>query len=283
MPPNGWNCRCTAVQVRRGKYPQTDIAEAMERGEAATADDKRGMMRFNPGKERSVWPAYNPYTTTRCRDCDIAKGKGSFARTTPPENDMCAVCWMARECKKRNEKVKKPHIPAEKKNAILAKPYEEQFDVIYEGKKGKVFQHLLHCVGAIAHQRVEDAAKAFADNVGDCWINPEVHIDSPMRHIFYHDLPTDARCNPDLRVRGIGYVDVKSPEGEHTCCSNAIHASNVQYSCACITDHVAKSKDREITMENVSNRNKLIWNDPNYHHDYLFWLIDGRFLKFERP
>jgi len=86
MPPNGWNCRCTAVQVRRGKYPQTDIAEAMERGEAATVGDKRGMMRFNPGKERSVWPAYNPYTTTRCRDCDIAKDKSSFARTLPPDN-----------------------------------------------------------------------------------------------------------------------------------------------------------------------------------------------------
>ncbi|MBQ7855294.1 MAG: hypothetical protein IJ352_09820 [Muribaculaceae bacterium] len=21
LPPNGWNCRCTAVQVRKGKYP----------------------------------------------------------------------------------------------------------------------------------------------------------------------------------------------------------------------------------------------------------------------
>ncbi len=29
MPPNGWNCRCTAVQVRRGKYPNIDVAEAL--------------------------------------------------------------------------------------------------------------------------------------------------------------------------------------------------------------------------------------------------------------
>lgn len=128
-----------------------------------------------------------------------------------------------------------------------------------------------------------DAAKAFADNVGNCWMNPVIRDSSPYRQIYYDKLPEDAKCNPDLTVEGFGYVDVKSPRYEYRCCSNAIHASNVQYSCACITDHVAKSKDREITMENVSNRNKLIWNDPNYHHDYLFWLIDGRFLKFERP
>ena len=122
MPPNGWNCRCTAVQVRKGKYPQTDVAEAMERGEAATADDKRGMMRFNPGKERSIWPAYNPYTTTRCRDCDIAKGKGSFARTTPPENDMCAVCWMARECRNRDKKEKNRVFLRRKRMLFLPSP-----------------------------------------------------------------------------------------------------------------------------------------------------------------
>ena len=29
LPPNGWNCRCTAVQVRKGKYPQSDPALSM--------------------------------------------------------------------------------------------------------------------------------------------------------------------------------------------------------------------------------------------------------------
>ena len=28
-PPNGWNCRCTVVQVRRGKYEETPHNEAM--------------------------------------------------------------------------------------------------------------------------------------------------------------------------------------------------------------------------------------------------------------
>ena len=32
-PPNGWNCRCTVVQVRKSKYPVTPHDEAMKRGE----------------------------------------------------------------------------------------------------------------------------------------------------------------------------------------------------------------------------------------------------------
>ena len=71
-PPNGWNCRCTAVQVRKGKYPETPREQAIERGKEALAGDKKGMFRFNPGKQRKAVPDYNPYTTSRCRDCDIA-------------------------------------------------------------------------------------------------------------------------------------------------------------------------------------------------------------------
>lgn len=98
MPPNGWNCRCSVVQVRKGKYPNIDIARALELGEEATAKDKRGMLRFNSGKERSVWPKYNPYTIRRCRDCDIANGKNTLARLTPPDNNICASCQKLRTC-----------------------------------------------------------------------------------------------------------------------------------------------------------------------------------------
>ena len=49
-PPNGWNCRCTVVQVMKGKYPETPHDEAMKLGELALQDDRKGMFRFNPGK-----------------------------------------------------------------------------------------------------------------------------------------------------------------------------------------------------------------------------------------
>ena len=95
-PPNGWNCRCTAVQVRKSKYAETPHDEAMQRGERATAKDKRGMFQFNSGMEQKTFPDYNPYSIRRCRDCDIAKGKLSLAFV--PENELCAACKLIHEC-----------------------------------------------------------------------------------------------------------------------------------------------------------------------------------------
>ena len=95
-PPNGWNCRCTVVQVRKSKYPLTPTDEAMQRGEEALQSDKKGIFRFNPGKQQKAVPDYNPYTIKRCRDCDIAKGKVSLAFV--PENELCQACKIVRQC-----------------------------------------------------------------------------------------------------------------------------------------------------------------------------------------
>ncbi len=95
-PPNGWNCRCTAVQVRKSKYAETPHDEAMQRGERATAKDKRGMFQFNSGIEQKSFPDYNPYTIQRCRDCDIAKGKLSLAFV--PDNELCTACRLLHQC-----------------------------------------------------------------------------------------------------------------------------------------------------------------------------------------
>ncbi|MCH5233577.1 MAG: minor capsid protein [Muribaculaceae bacterium] len=91
-PPNGWNCRCTVVQVRKSKYPQTPHDEAMRLGEQALQKDSKGIFRFNPGIEDKTFPDYNPYTIRRCRDCDIAKGKQKFVRQFIPENNLCEAC-----------------------------------------------------------------------------------------------------------------------------------------------------------------------------------------------
>ena len=93
-PPNGWGCRCTVVQVRRSKYPETPHDEAMALGEAATANDRRHIFRFNPGRERKTLPDYNPYTIPQCRNCDLAKGKLKLAFV--PDNELCAACQLVR-------------------------------------------------------------------------------------------------------------------------------------------------------------------------------------------
>lgn len=66
-PPNGWNCRCTAVQVLHDKYPLSDSDAACEAGERATTqigkngENKAAMFRFNPGKAGKVFPPKHPY------------------------------------------------------------------------------------------------------------------------------------------------------------------------------------------------------------------------------
>lgn len=95
-PPNGWNCRCTVVQVRKSKYPVTEHDEAIALGELATGKDTKGIFRFNPGKEEKSVPDYNPYTIRRCKDCDIAKGKLKLAFV--PDNELCAACEILQKC-----------------------------------------------------------------------------------------------------------------------------------------------------------------------------------------
>ena len=101
-PPNGWNCRCTVVQVRKTKYPETPHDEAMALGEEATGKDTKGIFHFNPGIEQKTFPDYNPYTIKRCRDCDIAKALAPDGSPVGnklvfvPENELCAACRIVR-------------------------------------------------------------------------------------------------------------------------------------------------------------------------------------------
>lgn len=59
-PPLGWRCRCTVVQVRRGKYPHSDSREKQAIAEGCTTG-KLEMFRYNPGKQQVVFPPHHPY------------------------------------------------------------------------------------------------------------------------------------------------------------------------------------------------------------------------------
>ena len=62
-PPNGWNCRCTAVQVRKGKYPTSDAGQAMEAGRRTT-DTPKNVFPFQPRYRRTAFPAKTPILQT---------------------------------------------------------------------------------------------------------------------------------------------------------------------------------------------------------------------------
>lgn len=93
-PPNGFNCRCTVQKVRAAKYPATDGKEAMKAGDKATEGKYAEMFRFNPGKQRAAYPAYNSYTVKKCATCK----KNGLELAKIPSNELCAACPIIREC-----------------------------------------------------------------------------------------------------------------------------------------------------------------------------------------
>lgn len=131
-PPNGWNCRCTVVQVRKSKYPETPHDEAMALGEAATGKDTKGIFHFNPGIERKTVPDYNPYTIKRCRDCDIAKGK--LGLVFIPENELCQACRLMHSMEQQKDEgtVTRSKIRSAQKR--LAQHYKQLLPEVKLGK-----------------------------------------------------------------------------------------------------------------------------------------------------
>jgi SPP1 gp7 family putative phage head morphogenesis protein len=71
MPPNGWNCRCTVVEVLKDKFPESDSEKSILAGqEATTQEGKDGknrlaIFRFNPGVEKKVFPPAHPYNKVK--------------------------------------------------------------------------------------------------------------------------------------------------------------------------------------------------------------------------
>lgn len=76
-PPNGWRCRCTAVEVRKSKFELSDSEKAIQAGEKATSQigkdgkNKLEIFRFNPGAEQKVFPPKHPYN--KVKDADVVK------------------------------------------------------------------------------------------------------------------------------------------------------------------------------------------------------------------
>jgi SPP1 gp7 family putative phage head morphogenesis protein len=70
-PPNGWNCRCTVVEVLKEKFETSDSEKAIAAGEKATSQigkdgkNRLEIFRFNPGAQKVVFPPAHPYTKVK--------------------------------------------------------------------------------------------------------------------------------------------------------------------------------------------------------------------------
>lgn len=132
-PPNGWNCRCTVVQVLKSKYQKTDPMEAQDRGKEALDGERYNIFRFNSGKQQKAVPDYNPYTIRRCNDCDVAQGKLSLAFV--PESDQCEACQLIHQCAGDREKsaraIERTHYVKKEMAPLLAQRVQKE---VSEGK-----------------------------------------------------------------------------------------------------------------------------------------------------
>lgn len=70
-PPNGWRCRCTTVEVLKGKYSESNSKDSIKKGEKATSNigkdgkNRLEIFRFNPGMKEVVFPPDNTYTKVK--------------------------------------------------------------------------------------------------------------------------------------------------------------------------------------------------------------------------
>ncbi len=83
-PPNGWRCRCTAVEVSKQRYKESDSKDAIVKGDKATTaigkDGKNALaiFRFNPGSQKIIFPPTHPYKgdLSKCGVGKLADGSG---------------------------------------------------------------------------------------------------------------------------------------------------------------------------------------------------------------
>jgi SPP1 gp7 family putative phage head morphogenesis protein len=199
-PPNGYNCRCTVVQVRPSRYPATEPEEAEARGNAALERDPKGMFRFNPGIEKQVWPDYNPYTIRRCKDCDVAK-KRTFAKAE--ETDVCQTCRYLRACNNRRFT---PQFKELRKNAIAETPRIE--DATYTNlQASKLYANSNSIRRAMGHAyNIEEVEmnKNYLNYVG----NMEFIRKSPLGEVKDMTNPKDIANIKKKKARGVTHYNI---------------------------------------------------------------------------
>jgi len=125
LPPNDWNCRCTTVQVHKGKYPQSDSDKAIAKANAMTDTPKKQIFRFNPGAQQKIFPPKHPYY----------KAPEQVNDTVTKIAKQTIETWETVETQKGTVKVSSLHNKLEKAGNIeiattLANKYEHDINLI---------------------------------------------------------------------------------------------------------------------------------------------------------
>lgn len=206
-PPNGWNCRCIAIEVRPGKHKLSDPVEAAQKGEKATTQlgkggvNKAAIFRFNPGKRKVIFPPKHPYRKVQGAQLAVE------------------------ELLKQGNVAAAKKLIIEQKREVYSKPLQNQYSSVFNTTKGgKVEVHELVDLRAEDYKDVLNAAKAIAREGKIVKIQPIIDRSEILfRGKIYPGL-TSKTSNPDLLIDG-RYIDVKRPKAIKNITGNANGAS----------------------------------------------------------
>lgn len=250
--PNGWRCRCSYVQVRKSKYPLSDSAEAIRLAEEATTQiDKDGknrleIFRFNPGKDKVIFPPHHPYR--KVQDADKVYQKASKEA--------------------RREIVR----------MTFEKPLSEQYSAIYKTKSGgEVEVHELAGIGKDEYNAKIQAAKLFADQGKKVKVLPARVGDAKFREKLYPGYSNNYK-NPDFLIDG-KYYDLKAIENVDNIRVNANKASK-QDAIAIISDFRLKglnSGDVERLGDGITSQDKDL-----YKFNSVWFVINNELKEYKR-
>lgn len=279
-PPNGYNCHCFLVQVRKGEYPVSDSTDAIAKGDQATTQigkdgsNKAAIFRFNPGREMKVMPPDHPYTSGNC-------GKLSAVWHTLSVMQKIQLAGEADKCraKKIIEGMSKGGAnEKEYRKSIYEKNVEKQYQTVFKSATGKIVQ--LHQLANESREKYADiiySAKAMANKDIDVKIQPEINVSDKEARKKIMPGYKHLSANPELLTEHGDYIDVKTPRVWKNINGLAVHASKKQDAEALITDLVIK-----IEPSKVNDIARRIFLDKNYKKNAVHFVIKGKYYKVER-
>lgn len=180
-PPNGWNCRCTVVQVLRDDYPQSDSAAAIAAGEACTAEPKQRIFRYNPGKKLQVFPPKHPYLPKGCGNCSVKK-RINLSRGLPlPQCQACGaiVKHCIKEAEKRIKQWLKENIPEHGIIAIEGSNFATGRMCFNRGSIKSVMEHTSNMAILSSLEGIENSARTYK-YLG--WMENKPDADGVIKH-----------------------------------------------------------------------------------------------------
>ncbi len=274
--PFGWRCRCNIVQVLPQDYPTADPHTATALAKKAMPE----MFRYNPAKQKIIFPPQHPYYAQYCGKKLHLSASIELARIVlQNERDKCA--WQ----KRLKEDMPDKSALKEFKEQIFKKARADQFDVIHDKNGAKVLKHQAvlpnpNNPNDDYHDRIKTAKAAASEGIS-IEILPDVSMaDKKVRKTLFPNYASETK-NPDFRNVGTNeYLDLKRPSAIKNILGNANDASNKQKAIAIIADLRLNKKMEEDVLQ---NRVDDIFKSKFYKEDVVYFFVNGRFKKYNRP